>query len=165
MSHAYQHSSEMYWAKAQSVLVCFAIANTQVNDFALILLDIMMPEMDGFDIARQLREGDRSDDPAPGERGCAPVVTFSERIGWIRECTNSEDATGMCLRIGPSWRGQERPCLTLSPESIQRLRQHSNSRRVLLLICESRERGSETALDQAVVAAQTAGVRRHLFRF
>ena len=50
-----------------------------------------------------------------GERGCAAVVSFSERVRWIQECTNSEDATGMCLRIGPSWRGQERPCLTLSP--------------------------------------------------
>jgi VWFA-related protein len=43
-------------------------------------------------------------------------------------------------------------------ESIERLQQRSNSRRVLLLISESRDRGSETALDQVAVAAQTAGV-------
>src|SRR6202171_3344845 len=27
-----------------------------------------------------------------GERGCAAVVSFSERVRWIQECTKSEDA-------------------------------------------------------------------------
>ena len=27
-----------------------------------------------------------------GERGCAAVVSFSERIDWLQECTHSEDA-------------------------------------------------------------------------
>lgn len=43
-------------------------------------------------------------------------------------------------------------------ESIARLRQRPNSRRVLLLISESRDRGSESTLDRVAVAAQTAGV-------
>ena len=43
-------------------------------------------------------------------------------------------------------------------EAIERLRGRSNARRVLLLISESRDRGSETTLEAATVAAQTAGV-------
>jgi VWFA-related protein len=93
-----------------------------------------------------------------GERGCAAVVSFSERIGWIQECTNSEEALARAfeqIRPGEAKSGR---MLDAVDESIQRLRQHSNSRRVLLLISESRDRGSETTLDQVAMAAQTAGV-------
>lgn len=40
----------------------------------------------------------------------------------------------------------------------EHLRARPNARRVLLLISESRDRGSETALDQAAIAAQKADV-------
>jgi VWFA-related protein len=42
--------------------------------------------------------------------------------------------------------------------AVEHLRQRPNARRVLLLISESRDRGSETALDVVTVAAQSAGV-------
>jgi VWFA-related protein len=42
--------------------------------------------------------------------------------------------------------------------AIEHLRGRNNARRVLLLISESRDRGSETALEDAVLAAQSAGV-------
>jgi VWFA-related protein len=93
-----------------------------------------------------------------GERGCAGVVSFAERIGWIQECTNNEDALAHAFEQVRPGEAKSAHMLDAVEQSIQRLRQHSNSRRVLLLISESRDRGSETALDQVVVAAQTAGV-------
>jgi len=88
-----------------------------------------------------------------GGCGCAAVVSFSERIGWIQECTNSEDALAHAFEQARPGEAKSARMLDAVDESIQRLRQHSNSRRVLLLISESRDRGSETALDQVAVAA------------
>ncbi len=93
-----------------------------------------------------------------GERGCAAVVAFSERIDWLQECSADADAIPDALeRIRP---GEEKGghMLDAVNQSIERLGKHPNSRRVLLLISESRDRGSETALDQVLVAAQRSGV-------
>jgi VWFA-related protein len=43
-------------------------------------------------------------------------------------------------------------------EAVKELRLHPNSRKVLLLISETKDRGSETALEQAALAAQASGV-------
>ncbi len=93
-----------------------------------------------------------------GERGCAAVAAFSERVTWLQECTGDEDALARAF-------GQVRPgaaksahMLDAVQESIERLRQRPGSRRVLLLISESRDRGSEAALEDAAVEAQRAGV-------
>jgi VWFA-related protein len=93
-----------------------------------------------------------------GERGCAAVVSFSQRLVWIQECTNSADALARAFEKVRPGAAKSARMLDAVHESIERLRQHPNSRRVLLLISESRDRGSETALDQVAVAAQTAGV-------
>jgi VWFA-related protein len=93
-----------------------------------------------------------------GERGCAAVVAFSERIGWIQECTNNEDALAHAFELVRPGEAKSARMLDAVDESIQRLRQHSTSRRVLLLISESRDRGSEMAIDQVALAAQTVGV-------
>jgi VWFA-related protein len=93
-----------------------------------------------------------------GERGCAAVMAFSERTVWLQECTNDEDALGRAFtQIRPGAAKSAR-MLDAVYESTERLRKRPNSRRVLLLISESRDRGSETELDQAVMAVQTAGV-------
>jgi VWFA-related protein len=93
-----------------------------------------------------------------GERGCAAVVSFSERVSWIQECTNSDDALARAFEQVHPGEAKSARMLDAIDESIQRLRQHANSRRVLLLISESRDRGSRASLDQIAVAAQTAGV-------
>jgi VWFA-related protein len=48
--------------------------------------------------------------------------------------------------------------LDAAQQAIERLRQRPNARRVLLLISETRDRGSETGLDTVLVNAQSAGV-------
>jgi hypothetical protein len=93
-----------------------------------------------------------------GERGCAGVVAFSERIVWLQDCTNDEDALARALEQVRPGAGKSARMLDAVYESIERLRKRPNSRRVLLLISESRDRGSETALDQVAMAVQASGV-------
>src|SRR4051794_6093261 len=93
-----------------------------------------------------------------GERGCAALVSFAEHIDWLQECTNDPDSIGRAFnRLRP---GAEKSARMLDAvhEGIERLRKRSNARRVLLLISESRDRGSETALETISMDAQTAGV-------
>jgi CheY-like chemotaxis protein len=40
------------------------------DDFALVLLDVSMPEMDGFEVAQRIRESER-------RRGCVPVILLT----------------------------------------------------------------------------------------
>ena len=93
-----------------------------------------------------------------GERGCAALVSFDERVRWLQDCTGDQDAlTRAFQKLEP---GEEKKAVMLdaAQEVIERLRKRPKVRRVLLLISESRDRGSETSLKGAVIAAQTAGV-------
>jgi VWFA-related protein len=93
-----------------------------------------------------------------GGRGCVAIVVFSDRVRWIQDCTTEEDRVAAAFeRIRP---GAERAARMLDAveECIVRLRGRQNARRVLLLISESRDRGSETSLEQVVMDAQAAGV-------
>jgi VWFA-related protein len=93
-----------------------------------------------------------------GERGCAGVVTFSDRVEWLQECTSDgEKLAGAFekVRAGAEKGGR---MLDAADQAIERLRRRTDSRRVLLLIAETRDRGSESPLSRTVVAAQTAGV-------
>jgi VWFA-related protein len=93
-----------------------------------------------------------------GERGCAAVVSFAERVEWRQECTADQDALTRAfegLTPGEELRG----CmLDAVHEAIDHLAKRPNARRVLLLISESRDRGSENDLDEVLVDARVAGV-------
>jgi VWFA-related protein len=93
-----------------------------------------------------------------GERGCAAVVSFASRVRWLSECTN--DASKLTNAFWTIRPGEEKAgrMLDAVQEGIERLSRRSNSRRVLLLISESRDRGSETDVETAVKAAQMASV-------
>ena len=97
-----------------------------------------------------------------GERGAASVVSFDQKITWLQEFTNDEDSIDNAFnQLRPLNRpGEDKEARMLDAvhEAIERLRVLPNARRVLLLISESRDRGSETTLEAATVAAQTAGV-------
>ena len=97
-----------------------------------------------------------------GERGCAGVLSFDERITWLQDCTSSPDAIQRAFyQVQPLLRpGEDKQARMLDAvqSAVERLRQRPGARRVLFLISESRDRGSETELETAAVAAQAAGV-------
>lgn len=93
-----------------------------------------------------------------GERGCAAVVAFSEHVRWLTGCTNDPDALARAFgQLQPGEPKQAR-MLDAAHQAIERLRQRPNSRRILVLISESRDRGSEAKLDSILLEAQSAAV-------
>ncbi len=93
-----------------------------------------------------------------GERGCAGLISFAERVHWDQECTKDIDALARAFQwLRP---GEEKSARMLDAvhEAIGKLRQRRHARRVLLLISESRDRGSETELEMVLADAQAAGV-------
>jgi VWFA-related protein len=93
-----------------------------------------------------------------GERGCAGLVSFDERVQWHQECTNSADMLARAFqRLRPGEHKSAR-MLDAVTEAIERLRKRRNARRVLLLVSESRDRDSESELRAVLLNAQAAGV-------
>jgi VWFA-related protein len=93
-----------------------------------------------------------------GERGCAGLVSFAERVTWLQDCTKDPDAFQRALyELRPGEHKQGR-MLDAADSAILHLRKHLNARRVLLLISESRDRDSETAAESVAMEAQSAGV-------
>ncbi len=93
-----------------------------------------------------------------GERGCAGVIAFAEKVTWLQDCTNNTDAIQRALyRLKPG-EHQQAAMLDAVNSAIGHLRKQPNARRVLLLISESRDRGSETDLGTVTKAAQSADV-------
>ena len=93
-----------------------------------------------------------------GDRGCAAVMAFSERISWIQKCTNDEGLISRAFAEVTYGQPKQARMLDAVDEAIQHLKERPNARRVLLLISESRDRSSKATLDDVAVAAQTAGV-------
>jgi VWFA-related protein len=93
-----------------------------------------------------------------GERGCAGVVSFAERVTWLQDCTKDPDTLDRAFRDIRPGADKEARMLDAVQSAVEHLRRQPNARRVLLLISESRDRGSEAALDVVTVAAQSEGV-------
>lgn len=93
-----------------------------------------------------------------GAHGCAAVVSFSEQVDWLLECSKDEGRIARAFEQVRPGVGKKARMLDAAYESIERLVKYPGSRRVLLLISESRDRGSEGALEQVAMAAQTTGV-------
>jgi VWFA-related protein len=93
-----------------------------------------------------------------GERGCAGVVSFAERVVWLQECTKDPDAVDRAFRELQPGEDKAGRLLDAVQSAVEHLRRQPNARRVLLLISESRDRGSETELDVVTAAVQSAGI-------
>jgi VWFA-related protein len=93
-----------------------------------------------------------------GERGCAGVVSFAERVTWLQDCTKDPDALDRAFRELRPGADKEARMLDAVQSAVEHLRRQPSARRVLLVISESRDRGSEAALDVVTAAAQSDGV-------
>ncbi|HTS27627.1 MAG TPA: VWA domain-containing protein [Bryobacteraceae bacterium] len=93
-----------------------------------------------------------------GERGCAALVTFAESVTWLQECTNDANALERAFRSIESGKYKKAIMLDAVSEAIERLRKRENTRRVVLLISESRDRSSQTTLENVIQAAESADV-------
>lgn len=93
-----------------------------------------------------------------GDRGCVALVSFSERVDWLQECTRDTAALHRAfLKLQPG-EDREGRMLDAAKQAIDRLQNRPNTRRVLLLISETRDRNSATTLDEVRIAAQRAEV-------
>jgi VWFA-related protein len=93
-----------------------------------------------------------------GERGCAGLVSFAERLTWYADCTKDPDVLVRGFRSLRPGEQRKSRLLDAAMAGIERLKGRENSRRVLLLISESRDRGSEASLETVTTAAQAAQV-------
>ncbi len=92
-----------------------------------------------------------------GARGAAAVLAFDERLEWLQEFTRDPDALfNAFTKLKP---GADRAARMHDAvvEACAKLELRPNSRRVILLISESKDRGSEAGLEAALEAAQRAG--------
>ncbi|HYP13964.1 MAG TPA: VWA domain-containing protein [Bryobacteraceae bacterium] len=93
-----------------------------------------------------------------GERGCAALLSFDDRLRWRQECTRDPDALAKAFAALTPGEHKTARMLDAAHEAIASLRKRANVRRVLLLISESRDRGSESELAAVIMDAQAAGV-------
>jgi len=93
-----------------------------------------------------------------GDRGCGALLQFSERVQWLQECTKDGAALSDAFDRLSTGDLKGARMIDAVREAVDKLRNGSNFRRVILLISESRDRGSQTELEAAVVAANAADV-------
>ncbi len=93
-----------------------------------------------------------------GERGCAAVVSFAGSVRWEQDCTAESAKISNALNSIRPGDPRKARMLDAALEAIGKLKAQPNARRVLLLISQSRDRGSQTGLAEVVRAAQAAGV-------
>ena len=73
-----------------------ALARIRADKFNLILLDVMMPEVSGFDVARELKE-----DPNP-----PPPIIFLTARGRQQDIRTGDDLGAAGYLVKPATRGQ-----------------------------------------------------------
>jgi VWFA-related protein len=93
-----------------------------------------------------------------GERGVAAVMRFDERVEFLQDFTSDGDAIARAFAALTPGADRESRMLDAVTDASRRLHKHGRSRRVVLLISESKDRGSETKLEHAIEAAQRAEV-------
>jgi VWFA-related protein len=112
-------------------------------------------------LARVRRIGSMIQPLVIGRRGEAAVVTFDDEISWRLDFTSNADGiqkTLKSLEIGASEEARKQARMLDTVVDAADLMKDRRGRRVLLLISETKDRGSHARLDQAVQAAEREGV-------
>ena len=93
-----------------------------------------------------------------GARGQAAVATFDHRITWLQDFTSDDDKISAAVKnVAASPGSDQARMLDAIVEAASRM-EHSPGRKMLLLISESRDRGSETIFQEALQAVETQGI-------
>ena len=100
-----------------------------------------------------------------GERGTAALLAFDEKVRWLQDFTSDPSLVTQAFRSLQGRGDRAAHMLDAVTEAIRRLSEQRDTRRVLLLISESRDRGSETSLPEALLAAQRAAVSIYSISF
>jgi VWFA-related protein len=93
-----------------------------------------------------------------GAQGTAAVVAFDSKVKWMQDFTSDDTEIQNAvenLKVGPGT--DQARMFDAIIEVADRMRQRAG-RKVLLLISESRDRGSETTFQQAMEAVQRQGI-------
>lgn len=92
-----------------------------------------------------------------GQQGEAVIVAFDSEIRWLQDFTSDDNKIQEAVKkLQPSWADQARMIDAIAAVA-DRMKQRQG-RKVLLLISESRDRGSETKFPQAVEAVARQGI-------
>jgi VWFA-related protein len=93
-----------------------------------------------------------------GAQGTAAVVVFNREIKWLQDFTSDDAEIQDALESLKAGSGMDQArMLDAIAEVADRMKQRKG-RKVLLLISESRDRGSETTFQQAMEAVQRQGI-------
>lgn len=94
-----------------------------------------------------------------GERGRAAVLAFGSEVRTVQDFTNDAGELTKAFRALKTQSGRQARMLDAIHEGVRLLSiRPAGERRVVIVISESTDRGSEAKLDETIRAAQTAGV-------
>lgn len=93
-----------------------------------------------------------------GEHGSAALVAFDEKVRWVDDFTSDANRMEQAFAALRTRGNRTAHMLDAAADAVHRLGARKGNRRVLLLLSESRDRGSETKLNDVVMAAQKAAV-------
>ncbi len=122
-----------------------------------LVIAIQLSETSKLALAKISRIGNMIQPLVTGTKGQAAVVTFDKEIAWLQDFTReSRKISDAVKSLKPGPAAGARMFDTVA-EVAGRMRQRPG-RRVLLLISESRDRGSETKFQDAMEAVEREGI-------
>jgi VWFA-related protein len=129
---------------------------TTIQPVALVVA-VQTSGIAGPALAKIQRIGAMFEPLVVGDGGVAAIITYSDEVKVRQEFTHSADEfTQSMRRIEPDGAGSRMNDAVL--EAVDMLASRPKFRRVLVVIGESRDRGSQARLDEAVTHAQSANV-------
>ena len=130
------------------------------NQPIALVVAVQTSAISGPALAKVQKIGSMFEPLVVGEGGVAAIVTYSDQIRVRQDFTHSaDDFTQRMRKIEPD--GDSRTDARMTDavlESVKMLTDRPKFRRVLVVIGESRDRGSKAKLEEAVTKAQAANV-------
>lgn len=132
---------------------------TTIQPIALVVA-VQTSAIAGPSLAKVQKIGAMFEPLVVGEGGVAAIITYSDQIKVLQDFTHSTDGfTRRMRKIEPD--GSSRTEARMNDaviEAVKMFANRPNFRRVLVVIGESRDRGSQAKLQDAITRAQSANV-------